>query len=609
MYIRRTKIKSRKDGSQYYTYRLVESERMGNKVLQRTILNLGSGFSLSRDKWPELASRIHQIIHGERLLFEVSQDIEEMAQNYAAQIIQTKGQTHNIVDEQPDYREIDIDSLETHRPRSISIEHVGLETFNLLNLEDFLTNLGFNGSKLAAAIGIIIGRMCYPASERATYYWLQNISGLGELIDYDFNKLTTYKLYKASDMLLENKEAIENYLYSKEKQLFGFKEIITLYDLTNTYFEGQAEGNSSAKRGHSKEKRSDCPLITLAMMLDSSGFPKSTEVFEGNVSEPATLEKMIQKLEKGGRKKSLFEPEKATVVLDAGIATEDNIKWLKANSYPYIVVSRKRHRQFNEDEAVIVKEDKKCTVKAQKVIDAENDEILLYCHSSQREKKEKSINDRFTERFENALKYLESGLHIKRRVKNYDKVMEKIGRIRQKYPKASKHYSIDVLKDKKSANAIQINWKRNEAPNTKDGLPGVYCLRTSHKDMDEDRLWHTYTMLTELESVFSTLKTDLGLRPVYHQTKERVESHLFISVLAYHLIHSIRYRLKKVDINTNWSGLKAKLTGQQRITISMRSKNKKMIYVRKSSRPEPRQQEIYTALGISAYPGRIIKRE
>jgi hypothetical protein len=333
MYIRRTKIKSRKDGSQYYTYRLVESERMGNKVHQRTILNLGSGFSLSRDKWPELATRIQQIIHGERLLFEVSQDIEEMAQNYAAQIIQTKSQEHNIVDEQPDYREIDIDSFEMHRPRSISIEHVGLETFNLLNLRELFNNLGFNDSQIAAAIGIIIGRMCYPASERATYYWLQNISGLGELIDYDFNKLTMYKLYKASDMLLENKEAIEKYLYSKEKQLFGFKEVITLYDLTNTYFEGQAEGNRLAKHGHSKEKRSDCPLITLAMMLDSSGFPKSTEIFKGNVSEPATLEKMIHKLENNGREKGVFEPQKATIVLDAGIATEDNIKWLRTNNY------------------------------------------------------------------------------------------------------------------------------------------------------------------------------------------------------------------------------------------------------------------------------------
>jgi len=378
MYIRRTEIKSRKDGGQYYTHRLVESERTGNSVHQRTILNLGADFSLSREKWPELATRIQQIIHGERLLFELSHEIEEMAQHYAAQIIQTQSRGQNIVEnDQPDYREIDVDSLEMHRPRSVSVEHVSLETFNLLNLRELFKSLGFNNSQIAAAIGIIIGRMCYPASERATYYWLQNISGLGELINYDFAKLTMYKIYSCSDQLLKNKEAIERYLYSKEKQLFGFQEVITLYDLTNTYFEGQAKGNKLGKHGHSKEKRSDCPLVTLAMMLDSSGFPKSSEIFEGNVKEPATLEKMIKKLESNGRRQDVCAPQKATVVIDAGIATEDNIKWLK----------------------------------------------------------ERAITDLFTVRFEEALKHLESGLHIKRRLKKYDKVMEKIGRIRQKYSK------------------------------------------------------------------------------------------------------------------------------------------------------------------------------
>lgn len=605
MYIRQTKIKSRKNGGLYHTHRLVESERTGNNVRQRTILNLGTDFALSRDKWSELATRIQQIINGERLLFEVSQEIEAMAQHYAARIIQT----HNTVENaQPDYREIDVDSLEMDRPRSVSIEHVGLETFNLLNLRQFLTNLGFNKSKVAAAIGIIIGRMCHPASERATYYWLQNISGLGELIDYDFDKLSMYKIYSTSDKLLKNKEAIEKYLYSEEKQLFGFQEVITLYDLTNTYFEGQAKGNKLGKYGHSKEKRSDCPLVTLAMMLDSSGFPKSSEIFEGNVKEAATLEKMIKKLERNSRRQEVFDAQKATVVMDAGIATEENIKWLKDNKHPYIVVSRKRHREFNEDESVIIREEKQSTIKAQKVIDAENDEVLLYCHSSQREKKEQAINDLFTVRFEEAIKQLESGLPIKGRMKSYDKVMEKIGRIRQKYSKASKLYNIDVFKDKMTDNVVRIKWIRKDALNSKDELPGVYCLRTSHKEMDESTIWQIYIMLTELESVFCTLKTDLGLRPIYHQIKERVEGHLFISVLAYHLIHSIRYRLKKTGINTDWSGLKDKLTGQHRVTVSMHSRNNEIVYVRKSTRPEPRQEEIYSALGICSRPGKTIKK-
>jgi transposase len=607
MYIRRTTIKSRKDGSQYYTYRLVESERTQKGVRQRTIINLGTGFSLPREQWPELASRIQQIISGEKLLFGLPQEIEEMAQNYAAQILQAKAQK-KAEDDQPDYREVDVDSLELLRPRSVSCEHVALEAFNFLKLGEHFKTLGFNGPQLAAATGTIIGRMCHPASELATHSWLQNVSGLGELIDYDFNKINLYKMYSVSDQLLKNKEAIEKYLHFQEKQLFGFQETITLYDLTNTYFEGQSEANTLGEFGHSKEKRSDCPLVTLALMLDSSGFPKSSEIFEGNVSEPLTLKKMIKGLEKKGQNPNMLEPQKATIVMDAGIASEDNIKWLKANGYPYIVVSRKRHRQFNENEAIIVKQDKNCTVKAQKVIDSENDEVLLYCHSTQREKKERAINNRFAVRFEEALKYLEAGLYIKGRLKKYDKVMEKIGRLKQKYSKASKLYEIDVSKDKKTGNAVKLNWTRKAEPDTKDGFPGVYCLRTSHKDLDEKFLWRTYTMLTDLEAVFRSLKSELGMRPVFHKVTERVTGHLFISVLGYHLVHSLRYRLKKADIVTSWSGLREQLTGQNRITASMHCKNDNVVHVRKSTRPEPRQQEIYSALGICSLPGETIKK-
>jgi hypothetical protein len=261
---------------------------------------LGTDFSLPRERWPEVASRVQQITRGEALLFELPQEIEEMAQNFAARIIQARVQ-NEVEDDQPDYREVDVDRLEMLRPRSISCEHVALEAFHSLKLGEHLKTLGFNGPQLAAVIGTIIGRMCHPASELATHYWLQNVSGLGELIDYDFSKINLYKMYAISDQLLKNKEAIEKYLYLQEKNLFGFQETITLYDLTNTYFEGQGEGNRLGALGHSKENRTDCPLVTLALMLDSSGFPKSSQVFAGNASEPNTLKKMINGLEKKGR--------------------------------------------------------------------------------------------------------------------------------------------------------------------------------------------------------------------------------------------------------------------------------------------------------------------
>jgi transposase len=342
-------------------------------------------------------------------------------------------------------------------------------------------------------------------------------------------------------------------------------------------------------------------------VLDSSGFPKRSKVFEGNVSEPSTLAKMIKGLEKKNLSPELFEPLKATIVMDAGIATEDNIKWLKENNYPYIVVSRKRHREFNEDEAVVVKQDNDCTVKVQKVIDSENDEVLLYCHSTKREKKEQAINDRFTVRFEEAISKLESGLHKKGCLRKYDKVLEKIGRLKQQYSKAAKHYKIEVSKDEKSGNAVKIIWERQTLADTKDSLPGVYCLRTTHMELDEAALWRTYTMLTDLEAVFRSLKSELGMRPVFHQLTKRVTAHLFISVLAYHLVHSIRYRLKKTGINSSWSDLRKQLTGQNRVTISMQCRDDAVVHVRKSTRPEPRQQKIYSALGLCPYPGRTIK--
>ncbi len=180
-------------------------------------------------------------------------------------IIQTQHK-NKVENDQPDYRKVDVDSLEMLRPRSVSCEYVALEAFDFLKLGEELKALGFNGPQLAAATGTIIGRMCQPGSELATHYRLQNVSGLGELIDYDFNKINLYQMYKISDQLLNNKEAIENHLYLQEKNLFGFQETITLYDLTNTYFEGSGKANKLGKRGHSKEKRSDCPLVTLALV-------------------------------------------------------------------------------------------------------------------------------------------------------------------------------------------------------------------------------------------------------------------------------------------------------------------------------------------------------
>jgi len=602
MYIRRTSIKSRRTGEPYYTYRLVESVRVEGQVRQRTLLNLGRHFDIPREQWAPLAQRIEQLVsrQGELVPMELDEQWEAPAQRYSARVIRAKAQLdEGRSPSEADYQAVDINSLEMVRPRSVAVEHVSLEALRQLGLDTKLQQLGFNGPQQAGAIGTIIGRMTAPGSELFTHRWLAEHSGLGELIGYDFAAMNLQQLYRISDRLLQHKDVLEDFLYRRERTLFEFDEVITLYDLTNTYFEGNGQGNANAALGHSKEKRSDCPLVTLALVLDGSGFPKRSEVFEGNASEPKTLAEMVGKLT------ATDSSHTPTVVLDAGIATEENIAWLVDNGYRYIVVSRRRHRQFDEDRAVWIKNDGEQRIRAQRIDNPTTGEVELYCHSSQREKKEKGIQELFAKRFEGTLEKLAAGLHKKGTVKRYDKVMERIGRLKQRYARAARYYDITVDQDPNTGKASAIHWKRNQTID--DTLPGVYCLRTNHDEWNEATLWHTYTMLTDLEAVFRSLKSELGLRPVFHRNTDRVSGHLFISVLAYHLVHTIRFQLKACGIHWSWEGLRRELEGQDRVTIELKRQDGKTVHVRKATRPEPRQQVIYDALGISNRPGKTEK--
>ena len=601
MYIRRTTIKSRRTGEPYYTYRLVESIRTEQGVRQRTLVNLGRHFEVPREQWGALAQRIEQIVSGQGdfVPLDLEAQWEATAQRYAALVIRTKAKlSEGGAADTPDYHQVDVDTLEMVRPRSVSVEHVAYEALRQIGLDQTLTALGFNQPQLAAAIGTVVGRMVSPGSELYTHSWLSQHSGLGELIEHDFETTSLMQRYRISDQLFKHKAAIEKSLYQRERDLFEFEEVITLYDLTNTYFEGSGISNAHAAFGKSKQKRTDCPLVTLALVLDGSGFPKQSEIFAGNASEPATLEKMLHKLT------SNAQCSQPTVVLDAGIATEENIAWLVENHYRYLVVSRKRHRQFNEAEAMLIKDTDELRVHVQRVVN-EQGEVELYCHSSLREKKEQGIQQRFTQRFEAALEKLNSGLYKKRTVKQYEKVLERIGRLKEKYASAAQYYDIVVTHDETTGKATAIEWTRKKP--IEDTLPGVYCLRTNQTEWEDATLWRTYTMLTDLEAVFRSLKSELGLRPVFHQKTHRVSGHLFISVLAYHLVHTIRYQLKVCGINLSWEGIRRQLAGQDRITTQLKRADGRTLHIRKSSRPEPRQQIIYDALGLADRPGKIEK--
>jgi hypothetical protein len=417
MYIRRTKTKTAEHGEDSFTYRIVESVREGTQVKQRTLLNLGKDFAIEPAHWPLLAARIEQLLQGsaphQAELFHLADDIgqllEATAERYSDLLIAKLAQPLAIATPEQDYHRVNINHIEAAQARSIGVETLACHAVRQLQLDQKLTALGFNKIDSAAALGSIIGRMVSPGSELQTHDWLQSRTGLGELLDHDYGSTSLTRLYTISDRLLKHQSALEAFLGAQEQTLFDLNRSIVLYDLTNTYFEGQCAQNPKAcpelvevaQFGRSKEKRSDCPLVTLGLVLDGNGFPLSSQVFPGNASEPATLALMLD----GLQGKNPLTADKPVIIMDAGIASANNIAWLSERGYPfgsaqdmlYLVVSRERDVQDprDQDHAILVRDTEPNTVSVFRTIDAETKETRLYCYSDQKAKKEQAIRNRF----------------------------------------------------------------------------------------------------------------------------------------------------------------------------------------------------------------------
>jgi hypothetical protein len=565
MFIRRTQTRNTSSGESYYTYRLVRSERVGGKVKQLTLLNLGRHFEVDQALWPVLCARIEELLGGQAglMAMDCPAQVERHAQRITAQLVaRGKGAAKAHAPEGlpvGDVQSVDVDSMELVRPRSVGVEAAALWAMQQVDFEALLRELGFTGPQRAVALGSIIGRMAQPASELATHAWLSSRSGLGELLEVDFEAAGLSALYRVSDRLLASRAALEAALFDRVQDLFGLSTTITLYDLTNTYFEGEMAANPKAKRGHSKEKRSDCPLVTLGLVLDGSGFVRRSEVFAGNVTEGQTLETMLA---------GLNAPTEALVVMDRGIATEENLAWLREKGHRYLVVSRERSRRFDPEKATAIDNASGERLHLEKTLSEDGAEVRLYCHSERRAKKETAINERFAKRFEGEL---------------------------------------DKMADDKGQQAVALKYRRKPLEGSAFTHPGVYCLRSSETDWDEAKLWRTYIMLTDLEAVFRSLKSELGLRPVYHHKQERAEGHLFITVLAYQFVQILRRHLREQNINASWHRLRQWLGGQVRVTAVFQRPDGHALHVRKATRPEGPHLEICQALGIDTQPGGIEK--
>src|SRR3990172_1851132 len=615
MFIKEIKKRNRHYDKEFISHRLVESYRSEKGPRHRTILHLGE-LELPREAWKALADTIEAKLSGQQSLYPIEEPIETLADHYAqliiknrlAQAVNEPGFSASDEEQQPRYETVDLNSIGTSKCRTFGAEYVGISIFKELGLDAYLKKLNLTDEQVHLAQLSVVGRLVHPASELNTAAWARHLSAMDELIGTDFNHLSHNALYRISDVLFEHKEPLENFLARKEKDLFHLEEKIILYDLTNTYFEGRARGNSKARHGRSKEKRSDCPLLTLGMVIDEQGVPTPSRILPGNVSEPGTLQQFLTALRGEPSQQKPKPGQGITVVMDAGIATHANIALLKALGYDYIVVARNQPVEFSEinmDQLITVKQDKQNRVEVE-LIDRDGERIL-FCKSKLKAAKEQSMKQRFQQHFEQDIKLVASAMHKKYGTKKYDKVMQKIGRLQQKYSRIAAYYQIDVKKQ--GPNAVDLSWKQIHQQRAEERFSGSYFLRTSRTDLDEKQIWSIYTMLTNLEDAFRSLKSELELRPIRHHKEARSDAHLFIGVLAYHLLNTIQTKLRKNDIHIQWWRVRQFLSTHVRITTSMTTRQGKRIHIRKSTQPELFHKHVYQALGLTPFPLKAIQYE
>ena len=530
-------------------------------------------------------------------LIPLDSEISELARYYVKLIIKDRlnQQIDNVDDikreEKPDYEKVDINSVTSSDNRTIGTEHIVTSLLKEYHFDKILKDTGFIQKQIDYAKMLITGRLVHPASERDTVRWILENSAISELLQ---NKEEIYDnaLHRTAAMIWENHEKIEKELCGAARDIFGLKETIILYDLTNTYFEGSKRKSKIAKPGRSKERRNDRPIVTLALTVDADGFPKQSRVLEGNVSEPETLKKMLDELSG-----FTYGPNnQKTIVIDAGIAAEDNIKMIKAKKFKYVAVSRKRAYGDgfwdNCEEKEIKLKDKNTKLKTKLLKTKE--EAYLLCHSPFKESKERSILDRKKENFEQALVKINEGLSKKRTQKQYDKIIERIGRLKEKYG-VGNLYDIDVKKDK--GKASEIIFRKNPNGRAKEERLGEYVLRTNRLDLEDEEISKIHRTLTRVEDCFRNMKSHLGIRPNYHKRDDTGIAHIFISVIGYHIQAGILKKLQNNGIKYNWNSIRNILTSHERVTTTFKTENGTIINIRTCTTPTNKQKK-YIKLSI-----------
>ncbi len=590
MFIKRT---TRRVGAKaYVNHLLVESVATPQGPRHRTICSLGSLAPAPVAEWRGLAHKLAAALGGQTTLVP-----DPAVDTLAARARPPRGRTPIVSDH--DVVAIHTDQVRVEGVREAGPVHVGHQMWRALTLDPILAAAGLSARARVLTEVMTLNRLVSPAAEHAMPEWIRR-TALGDILGTDFATLADDALYRNLDRLHPQRAAIEQALAARERTLFTLDDTIYLYDLTSTYFEGQCPHNPQAKRGYSRDHRPDCKQVVVGLVLDREGFPKAHEVFDGNRQDRTTLDAMLTALEaRTGRRGG------STVVVDRGLAFDENLAQIRARDHHYIVAGRpaERHEHMDafEDDTGWTEVlrapsprnpgQKKTRVLIKRAVSGE--EIHILCRSDGRRDKDRAIRDKHEQRFLRDLTQLQARV-AGGRLRAPAKIYEALGRLKERYPRVARYY---VLAYDDATRAV--TWMAQTALATRaEQLDGAYLLRTDRQDLTDEEIWRLYILLTRVEAAFRAMKSPLMERPIFHHLEHRVQTHIFLCVLAYHLLVAIEKRFLDQGVHTSWATLREQLSTHQVVTVALPVTNGQTLRIRRSSTPEPVHQEIYRTLQI-----------
>jgi transposase len=608
MYIRKT-VRRYKDKT-YVNFLLVESVLTDKGPRQKVVCSLGDLSPKPPEQWLALARKLQDALTGQLSLPGMADEDPELEQ--LKHLLPTPtappgdvDTTITAISSPDDLVSVHIDRVTYEAPRPAGHIHVGREFWKRLGLDDIFKSLGFSPWLVSLTCAMTLNRLIHPAAEYAMPDWIRS-TAMADLLGVDFSRLPEDPLYRNLDRLHPRRAAIESALAEREQSLFNLGNTILLYDLTSTYFEGQAALIPKAKRGYSRDHRPDCKQLVVGLVIGREGFPRAHEIFEGNSQDRQTLTTILDLLEK-----RVGLPEGSTIVVDRGMAFTENIAELRRRKLHYVVAAgqKERDRLLAEFETVDGFEEvvrrpsprnpgqKKSSVRVKAHLS--DGELLILCISHERVEKDRAIRAKQEGRFLKDVARLQARIE-NGRLKKEIKIGEAIGRLKERYPRVARYHSLTFDAQTRQLKNEPDEQKREVAAS----LDGSYLLRSDRHDLSADEGWRIYASLTRAENAFRCMKSPLCERPIFHHLEHRVESHIFLCVLAYHLLVAIETTLLRQEIHTSWATVRDLLATHEIATIVLPTDQNRVLRIRRSATPEPDHKVLYEALGV---PTQIIR--